>query len=300
MKRKKIQKNTKSKKRIYNILIAICLVVFLVSGGVLGYQFYTYYQAGQIRDELKGQINVSVPESERDELPENIQDKFLKLYSMNSEFIGWVQIDGTDIDYPVMQTTDNEKYLKTDFYGNYHRLGTVFADYRATISEDGNSDNIVIYGHSANNGEFFSPIRKYKSLDYYQEHPIIHFDTLYKEADYVILAAFMVDAADTTETAFAYHDVHDFATQEEYDAFFEQVNLRSYFQTDIPHTIDDQYITLSTCDYEIKNGRLAVVARKLRPGETEESFDIASATYQSEPLMPNAWYDKKGRENPYS
>ncbi len=299
MKRKKLKKNTKSKKTVYNILIAICLVVFLVSGGVLGYQFYTYYQAGQIRDELKGQIDVSVPESEREKLPLNIKDKFLKLYSMNPEFIGWVQIDGTDIDYPVMQTTDNDKYLKTDFYGKYHRLGTVFADYRAKISEDGNSDNIVVYGHSANNGEFFSPVRKYKSLDYYKEHPIIHFDTLYEEADYVILAAFMVDASDTTETAFAYHDVHDFNTQETYDAFFEEVEKRSYFQTEIPHTIDDRYLTLSTCDYEIKNGRLAVVARKLRPDETEESFAVLSASYQSNPLMPNAWYEKKGKVNPY-
>lgn len=300
MKRKKLKKNTQSKKRIYNILIAICLAVFLVSGGILAYQFYTYYQAGQIRDELKGQIDASIPESERDKLPLNIQDKFAKLYSLNPEFIGWVQIDGTDIDYPVMQTTDNDKYLKTDFYGNYHRLGTVFADYRATISEDGNSDNIVIYGHSANNGEFFSPVRKYKSLEYYQEHPIVHFDTIYEEADYVILAAFMVDASDTTETAFYYHDVHDFSSQEDYDAFFEQVDKRSYFSTNIDHTIDDKYITLSTCDYEIKNGRLAVVARKLRPEETEESFDFSSAVYQSNPMMPNAWYEKKGKVNPYA
>ncbi len=112
--------------------------------------------------------------------------KYAPLYEQNHDLFGWLRIDGTVIDYPVMHTpTDPEKYLHTNFAREYSYGGIPFID--ANCSAD--SDNLLIYGHNMLDGSMFRSLPKYESKSYWQAHPTIHFDTLYEEGEYEVLAA---------------------------------------------------------------------------------------------------------------
>lgn len=274
---KQPMKQTKTKKKgnaIYNILIIICILVFLGSGGYLLYQLYDYYDANQTKSNLiqmVGEVN-----------EETKLIDYSKLYEQNNDFVGWIKIDDTNIDYPVVKTTDNEKYLSTDFYGKPHRLGTVFADTRATLTQEYQSDNVVLYGHSAKDGSYFNDVRNYKELDYYKKHAFATFNTMYDNSDYVIIGAVMVDALDTSDRGFIYSDYVEFENQQEFDTFMNKLTERNYFVSPIDTKIDDKIITLSTCEYVFDEARMAIFARRLREGETRENLtDLVNATTEN-------------------
>lgn len=270
----KTKKVKKKSNAIYNILIVICILVFLGSGGYLLYQLYDYYEADQVKGELIEMVGKVDKETKLID--------YSKLYEQNKDFVGWVKIDDTKIDYPVVKTTDNEKYLHTDFYGKQHRLGTVFADTRATLTKEYQSDNVVLYGHSAKDGSYFNQVRDYKDLDFYKKHAFVRFNTMYDNSDYVIVGAVMVDALDTSDRGFIYSDFVEFENDSEYNTFIKKMVERSYFVSPVDTNKDDKFITLSTCEYVFEEARMAIIARKLREGETRESLgDLVNATTEN-------------------
>lgn len=270
---KQVSKKKKSN-AIYNVLIVICVLVFLGSGGYLVYQLYDYYDAGETRKQI---VNMVGKVDEQTQLID-----YSNVYAKNNDFVGWVKVDGTKIDYPVVKTTDNEKYLYTDFYGKKHRLGTVFADTRATLTKEYQSDNVVLYGHSARDGSYFHDVRNYKSLDYYKKHPFVTFNTMYDNSEYVIFGTVMVDALDNSEKGFIYSDYVELGDQLEFDKFIGKLTERNYLVSPIDVNKDDKIITLSTCEYTFDEARMAIFARKLREGETKESLmELVNATTQN-------------------
>lgn len=297
---KKITKSTSEKggRWKWNLLIAFFGIVFLVALGMLIFQLKDYFTANQMRDAAKDLLETPPTDSELEQLPTGADDKFAKLYAQNNDFIGWISIEGTKIDYPVVQGEDNDYYLRRGMDGKYHRLGTVFADYRCTFSSDGSlSDNTIVYGHSAMDGSYFKDLLKYKKTSYYEEHPVIQFDTMYQEQEWVIIGAFMSGIYESQGELFEYHNFIDAAGEEEFNEFMLEVNRRSYFTTNIPVSYGDSLLTLVTCDYEFDDSRFVVVARKLREGETIDGLSI-EATAQPNRFMPDAWYEATGKKNP--
>lgn len=284
------EKRKQKKSVVYTVLIVIFTLVFVVSAVVLGFQMWEYSQAEAIRSDLQGLLSQKPTESEIEKAPEEAISRFAKLYSENNEFAGWVQIDDTPISYPVVKGPDNEKYLDTTFYGEKHKLGTVFADYRTVLTAEQQSDNTVLYGHSAANGSYFMSLLKYKKLAYMKAHPFIQFDTLYTENDWVIMGVFLIDAMDNSEDNFLYHNYIDFIDEGHYNEFIQQVEERNYYQFPVDVQYGDQFLTLSTCDYDFSNSRMVVLARKLRDGETRDSFEIEKITENPDKLMPEKWY----------
>lgn len=283
-------KNMRKKKKsntVYNVLIAVCILVFLVSAGVLIFQFMDYNEAKKVRNELEQMV--VKPTVTADSGVKPLVD-YSKLVAQNPDFVGWLEVANTPINYPVVKATDNDKYLYNNFYGEHHKLGTVFADYRNTLTTEKSSDNIVLYGHSAADGSYFAAIRGYKELDYFKAHPIISFNTTYESADWVIVGAFMADALDSSEQSFLYHNFIDFASEAEYTTFTTELAARSYFTSPADTQFGDKFITLSTCDYDFEEARFAVVARKLRPGETAKSFDFEATLENKNKIMPDRWY----------
>lgn len=268
------KKDNKKRNIIYNILIGICVIVFLTSGGFLLYQLYDYYRADKVKNELIEMVG------DVDEQTHLID--YSQLYSQNNDFVGWVKIDDTNINYPVVKTTDNEKYLSTDFYGNSHRLGTVFADSRSTLTKEYQSDNVVLYGHSAKDGSYFNDVRNYKELDYYKSHPFVTFNTMYDNSEYIIFGSVMVDASNSTDSGFIYSDYIEFEDDAEFNEFMQKILERNYFVSPIDVTKDDKIVTLSTCEYVFDEARMAIFARKLREGETRESLtELINATTEN-------------------
>lgn len=184
-------------------------------------------------------------------------EKYGALYEQNNDFVGWIQIDGTNINYPVMQTPDNpDYYLKHSFENTWSDYGVPYLDEACVI---GQSNNLVIYGHHMSNGSMFCDLELYSDPAFCMDHPVIRFDTLSSFGEYEVIAVFRYN---TNQETFRY-DREVNMDETRFSWFMEQVHARELFSTGKDASFGDQMLTLSTCEYTYKNGRLVVVARKV-------------------------------------
>ena len=179
---------------------------------------------------------------------------------INSDVVGWIKIDGTNIDYPIMQNEDF--YLHKDIYKKYSSHGT---PYLAKYCNLRISDNLIIYGHHMNDNTMFSQLEKYKNYNFYKNHKYIIFYTIENgitiKNTYEVMIAFKTIAY--SDTGFKYYSYTNFQDYEDYAEFVEKCRNLEFYNTGVVGTNEDKYITLSTCEYSQKNGRMVVVAKKL-------------------------------------
>lgn len=266
----------KTKKTILNILLILCIMVAVGCGGYLAYYYYTSSKTEAEFNELRDLVvEVELPTTDTDtdtEITEmvdvggvSIQKKFEKLYLTNQDFIGWITIDDTLIDYPVMYTpndTENgEFYIHRDFEMNYSAAGLPFIDRFCTIKEP--TDNIIIYGHNMNAGTMFHDILKYQEQDFYEEHKTFTFDTIYGDGTYEVVAAFYGQVLPEESTDFKYYEFVNAGSEEEFMDFVDNIKEMSVIDTGIEVKYGDTLLTLSTCAYHVKDGRFAVIAKKI-------------------------------------
>lgn len=182
-----------------------------------------------------------------------VQDRFKPLLRTNSDVVGWLKIDGTTIDYPVLQAEDNAYYLKKDLYRNDNVTGSIFLDYRNRI--DGAAEkHWIVYGHYMKDEIMFKGLLKYKDEAYFAEHPVIEFDTLYGNRKWLIFSAYYTDAnEDYIRTSFA-----DDAA---FGAFADDLREKSLYDTGVSIRAEDTVLTLSTCSRTEEGGRFAVHAK---------------------------------------
>ena len=179
------------------------------------------------------------------------------VYAQNPDTVGWLQIEGTSINYPVMQTPDHaDFYLKRSFHGSSSAHGCIYV--RETCDVFAPSDNVTIYGHHMNDGSMFAPLDNYRSQSFWQEHPTIQFDTLYAHHTYTVFAVFATSA--TPGKGFAFHLFEDAQDEAAFDAFVAECIQRSLITSGITPQYGDKLICLSTCEYTQPNGRLVVAA----------------------------------------
>ena len=178
---------------------------------------------------------------------------FLDYYN----FIGWIKIDGTNVNYPVMQTPNKpDFYLKHSFDKSYSDYGVPYID-EACMT--GISNNLVIYGHHMNDGSMFADLCKYTDADFCKEHPTIAFDTLSGLGKYEVVAAFKFN---TNRESFKYNE-YTLMDEVQFAEFMENVFARQLYDTVVAAEYGDQLLTLSTCEYTYANGRFVVVAKKV-------------------------------------
>ena len=189
-----------------------------------------------------------------------ILPQYKKLVLQNPDFAGWLNIAGTEVDYPVMhRDDDNDFYLSHNFDGDYDVNGLLVLDKRCSV--DGTDNNVMIYGHNMKSGFMFGTLKNYKSRDYYLQHPTIKYSSLYQENVYDIISVFL-SSVDETQDDFRYYDFVEIFNEAEFDAYINGIKEQSLY--DIPYTAmyGDHLITLSTCDYTKRDGRLVIVGRK--------------------------------------
>ena len=180
----------------------------------------------------------------------------LALHAENPDCIYWITIPDTVIDYPVMyRPQDKDYYLRRDFYGDYLASGTLYLE-EACDPERG--DNLIIYGHHMKSGSMFAVLDQYKSRDFYEEHPLIILQTLHGEEHYRVMAAFATPVY--TGHDFAYYGFTATGNPTEYQAYVEACKTRSFYDTGLTAVYGQRLLTLSTCEYSQKNGRMVVVA----------------------------------------
>lgn len=235
-------------------------------------------------------------------------EKFKDLREVNKEFVGWLRIKDTGVDVPVVQTGDNEAYLRKDFYGNYSVYGNPFLDYRNKLKNliDSRGTDLVeadknttIYGHNMLDNMVFAELLGYKEVDFYKAHPLIEFSTIYGETKWKIIAAFLVNSTADLDNNYTleYNFVNCY--ENNFAAYLTELQKRSYIHTGVDVDGNDVLLTLSTCDKaQIAEGRFVVVARLLRDGESED-IDMSSVKANANIKFPQGYYDKYKMKNPY-
>lgn len=167
------------------------------------------------------------------------------LYEQNPDLIGWLTIDGTDIDLPVVQTPgDNEYYLRRGFDRFYAMGGTLFLDERCSLSPDAPADNWLIYGHNMRDGSMFGQLVYYRDEDFYKAHPTFTFDTLYEHATWQVVAA--LDTALGADEQ-PYYTFFDAANKLDWQRRVEAITALALYDTGVTPEYGTQLLTLSTC-----------------------------------------------------
>ena len=216
----------------------------------------------QIQEEQIALSQAAVYENQQKPKPE-LLSKFKDLYADNSDFRGWLKIDGMKIDYPVMtRPGDNDYYLDKNFEGKKDKNGLLILDYRCDLLIG--AQNFIIYGHNMSSGVMFGTLKNYKSKAFCEEHPTIQFDTLYEEAEYKVVAAMLSEVAYADEDVFRYYDAIDMSTEESFNAFYENISEKALYTTGETITFGDSCLILSTCDRYKEDGRFVVIAKKIQ------------------------------------
>jgi sortase B len=268
-----IQKELKKRERIRRIFLSSCGVVAACCLGYFGiYSFYHYRtkQANDALSQLREQSITTAPVAAAPQDPvytlttkevPDILPEYKILYSTNKKLIGWLKIDDTYIDYPVMQTGDNEYYLDHNMNQEYDKNGSIFMDTACDVLKP--STNLIVYGHNMKSGQMFGNLDKYSSEKYYQEHPTISFDTIYEKGTYEIMYVFRSHIYSEEEITFKYYQFIDVLSEQEFDSNMTAMAAMSLYDTGVTAKFGDRLLTLSTCDYREDDGRFVVVAKKI-------------------------------------
>lgn len=263
---KELKKQELSRKIILSILSFVAI-------GCIGYFGIYYYNADRndsdfsALSDLKTKIDYSadvsgVIETQDDiVIKKEILPQYKKLYQKNRSLIGWVKVEGTKIDYPVMQSVNEDYYLDHNFEQEKDKNGSIFMD--ADCNAVTPSTNLIIYGHNMKSGTMFGTLSNYENEEFYKKHKKIKFDTIYEEGTYEIIYAFRSRLYSEEEIVFKYYQFIDVMTEEEFYSNMNEMANMSLYDTGVTAMFGDQLLTLSTCDYNEKNGRFVVVAKRV-------------------------------------
>ncbi|MBO4863106.1 MAG: class B sortase [Eubacterium sp.] len=280
--REKRQKKKKAANVFLDILLVLLIAVFIGSGAYLGIYFFNTGKAESQFVDLKRKIDTDAhsvsPDGEKKSEEKtdsnedylkyvdfngvSVQSKFAELYEMNNDFIGWLMIPDTKIDYPVMYTpNDEEYYLHRDYNKENSSSGTLFLGKRSDCIKP--SDNVIIYGHNMKAGTMFHGIISYESEDFYKEHKTIYFDTIDNNGKYEVIAAFRTEIREDDANSFKYYEFANASTPEEFDEYVERAKKLTPYTIDETAVYGEKLLTLSTCAYHVSDGRFVVVAKKI-------------------------------------
>ena len=228
-----------------------------------------------------------------------IQDKYSALLKMNEDFVGKLIIDATgESGINVVQTDNNYTYLNTGFKGESTRYGTLFVDYRNNVSAL--DTNTIIYGHNMRDGSQLGTLSLYSDIENYKDFPTIKFDTIYKNTEWKIFAAFISNGDKAQDNGYEFpYLTTNFPSDEKFLEFIDEVKSRSYYTNETVDIVPgDKILTISTCDTVFDDARFVVMARLVRQGESAE-VDTSKAVENDNQRFPQAWYDAKGKKNPF-
>lgn len=265
---------------IRKFIRALCIVVFLISAYAL--LELLVISPMKTRGDVQGIKEVYY------ETPANTEEnKIESLRKINSEICGWIKVDDTNIDYPVLyRPHDTDFYLSHDYKKEKSRYGSITLD--ARCAEGVRSRNVILHGHHMKDGQMFADLLKFENVEFCQKHPVIQFDTIFAEGKWKVFSIFKTNTLPEQGEIFDYY-VTRFISKSEFNQYIKEIRRRSLidFPADVKYT--DQLLTLSTCSYEHKDFRTVVVARRLRRNESEDT-NVDKIKKAENPLMPDCYY----------
>lgn len=294
-----IQKVKNRNKAIkYRIAGAICVLAAAVSFGYFAYTDYleeqTALEMKRLQDmqnmtgayieeegfleeteQINDQTDEAINQLKKDQAQETVKKpqklpeilpEYKEIYEENNDLVGWLEIQGTVINYPVLQSDTEEEsqfYLTHSFAKKKDKNGSLFMDYRNDfVNRD---TNIIIYGHNMKSGAMFGTLKKYLEKGYLEKHQTLRFDTIYEHGTYQVIGAFLSEVSYQDEYAFRYYNFLNANNQSEFEAFSVNVMQLSALKDGILDAkYGDQLLTLSTCSSYTDEGRMFIIAKRIK------------------------------------
>ncbi len=294
-----------------SLVILVGALIFILNHFIMATEDPNQLNSGIIVDGEEGTQNHAYivdlknqapTQAQIDQMPEGtINEEYATLYDTNNDFVGWLNIPGTNVDYPVMQSgkdegfvpcrsyTDygwcdqcsailaadgegaHEFYLHHSFDNYYSFAGTIFADYEGEFGVTAMPNNTILYGHNMRYEHQFTALNNYRTdIGFLRLSPIIHFDTLYQKNQYKIFSVFLTNTREDQGEVFDYYNNVRFDSSSEFYDYVLECMDRSMYETGVDLEYGDELLTLSTCDASVglDDMRLVVVARRVRENES--------------------------------
>lgn len=251
-------KHYKKAKKSYNVIYFTLIGIVILSILYIAQYFINKYHFHQ-ESHLLNSISIDT-----NKITDKRTERMLKveqLQTENSDIVGWLEIEGTKINYPVLQGKDNHYYMTHNYKKEKTPNGSLFLD--KDYNWDIPSNNLLIYGHNIKDGTMFQNLLEYKDENYFKQHPIIKFTTEKEDKEYEIIAVFESRVYYQSEqNVFRYYYFLNEESKQEYENFVQQAKDASLYETGKTAHYGEQLITLSTCSYHTEDGRFAVIARE--------------------------------------
>jgi len=289
---------------VFKVICAVLCVAIIICGCFSFININKYKKASAADSGEVTGYNVyadMVAKYDAAKYPSGIQQSLIKAFSANNDLVGWLYIPGTAVNTPIVQSEDNTHYLRSNFFDSNTNYGTAYADSRCL--KDTLSSNLVIYGHNMPSGTHFYDVSRYEDIEWYKQHPIIKYSNLTGEYTYLVYAAFYTTAQIKYNGNYFFNYILPNMGPKSLGGYIEQIDERAIYKTGIDANSGDKLITLSTCTHSLDaacgvdlDGRLVVVGRLIRAGESEE-VDTSKAKDNPDYLRPLIWYKSTGKKN---
>lgn len=256
----KSKHSKKSNNKLKKIVLTLLIVIFICGIGYMCYYFYNFNKDKKDNTNILNEIDI-----DNTQVTEEKTEKMLQLEELqkqNNEIIGWLEIENTNINYPILQGSDNEFYLTHNYKKEKATGGSLFLDKNFDLING--SSNYLIYGHRSKQGLMFEDLMKYANEDFYKKHTKIKFTTNKEDSTYEIMSVFYSRVYYKNEKdVFRYYYFVNASNEQEYNDFVNNCKKVSIYDTGVNANYGDQLLTLSTCEYSREDGRFVVVAKKV-------------------------------------
>ena len=283
-----MKEKTKAKSKKTNLIIYFLLTILIVLSVIYIINFFSLKQEAKSQSNLLNTITEEIAQNiseekvkenngevikkneetvEQEEIDEQKEEpermlQVKQLQEQNADIVGWLEIENTNINYPVLQGTDNSYYMTHNYKKEKSKNGSIFLD--ANYNWNISSNNLLIYGHNLGNGMMFQELLKYEKQSFYKKHPNIRFTTADEDAEYEIISVFKSRVYYKSErNVFRYYYFINSKSEIEYNDFVKNAKNASLYPIDATANYGDQLITLSTCSYYVEDGRFAVVGKRI-------------------------------------
>lgn len=273
---KAVVEEAEGKVKYQKVLGLVCISLAVVSFAVFGIATLRdiittrkmQQMTNQVQQATESKTDTDKNEQDQEDDQEKIDPSTLTvlpeyqgLLQQNSDMVGWIQIADTDINYPVVQR-DNSYYLQHSFEGKENANGCIFVDDRCDIVNP--TTNTIIYGHDMKSGMMFGGLKKYLQEGYLESHKMIQFNTIYEQRQYEVVAVGLSKVQYQDDDSYRYYDFVQAKNDQELNAFIKNINDLAVYGDASALTKEDELITLSTCNSYTEDGRLFVVAKRIK------------------------------------
>ena len=246
--------------KLKNPILLLMVIIFIFGISYIIYYFYNSNKEKQVNESILNNINIDTTQITETKTERMLQIE--ELQKENQEIIGWLEIEGTNINYPICQAKDNDFYLTHNYKKEKASTGSLFLD--KDFDMVNGSTNYLIYGHRNKQGLMFEDLMKYAKEDFYKEHTKIRFTTNADDSIYEIISVFYSRVYYKSEkNVFRYYYFVNAENEQEYNDFVNNAKKASIYDTTVTAEYGEQLLTLSTCEYSQEDGRFVVVAKKL-------------------------------------